>query len=334
MVVIRFCCPACGHQVGAPEHAAGKKGRCPSCGGVTVVPTATSGAVAAPATANAPPSTATHTPQAVATSGPQPAPTSAPPPVATASPPAAAAPPPARPTMDKPPVAPPRIAPAAPSLPPAPPVPAHPIVLAPVAAPQFDESVVLYPVDPAPVLVAPRSSSKKWMWIAITVTVVLLALVVVVIAAGYFALRKSPEWGAKMLASAVESSMNQAAREMQQAAEEMQQESGGMASFEGNWLLIASQTGNPSLDATAQANLNNAQRHYILTRENGEYRFRPVNAPGGSSELKLKQVGNKLIGGGGSDGRTEFVIVNGRLVAAYFHPYTGAFSHRVTFQRE
>ncbi len=36
--MIRFCCERCGHKVGTSDEQAGKRGKCPGCGGVIVVP--------------------------------------------------------------------------------------------------------------------------------------------------------------------------------------------------------------------------------------------------------------------------------------------------------
>ena len=45
--MIRFACPSCGQSVRAPRTGAGKKGRCPFCQGVYVIPGAANGSAAA-----------------------------------------------------------------------------------------------------------------------------------------------------------------------------------------------------------------------------------------------------------------------------------------------
>lgn len=138
--------------------------------------------------------------------------------------------------------------------------------------------------------------------------------------------------------------------------------------FEGNWVILSSETGNEALDEMTRKNMSNYHQRYLLGRENGEYFFQPVGGPpsapkarmvskrrgkklgtsddqdstvGGlarstQAAMMLKRQGNKLVAGDDQDsnGRVEYTIVNGQLVVRYYYPYSGAFSHEVRFVRE
>jgi len=105
----------------------------------------------------------------------------------------------------------------------------------------------------------------------------------------------------------------------------------GGGTFEGNWVMAASETGNRAIDKMTKENFGNYHKDYAIIREGEEYFFAKVTEAGPGKKHKLTAKGDKLVQGEGISW-VEYELKDGNLVATYY--MNDAVSHKVTYSRK
>ncbi len=105
--------------------------------------------------------------------------------------------------------------------------------------------------------------------------------------------------------------------------------------FEGNWLMVASETADKEVTDATKEEFKNYHKNYRMGQENGKWFFQPTSDPeypGDGPKQMFEKKGRKLVT---DDGwmRQECEIINNQLVNSYFLSSSGEFSHKVTFIR-